>query len=82
MAFFIKAPKGFQDYGKMCGVFPAWFKDMNIGCPDVVGTNVLFDWCILHVVPHLLTVYSWVGIEGIPMQIIRPIKEHEFERVE
>ncbi len=40
----------FTHYGRFYG-FPCYFAFDHVEGPTVVGTNVVWDWCVEHVVP-------------------------------
>lgn len=53
MHFF--TPKSeFTHYGRFYG-FPCYFSGIDEDGPVIAGTNVIFDFCILHVAPVIHT---------------------------
>lgn len=50
MKFFIPSDE-FTHYGSFYG-FPCWLADLDGEC-IVAGTNVVWDWCILHLCPWI-----------------------------
>jgi hypothetical protein len=54
MRFFID-PTPFTHRARFYG-FPAYFKSNGSDGCELAGTNVIWDWCILHIAPLLHTV--------------------------
>lgn len=49
MSFFIPT-EPFTHYGRFYG-FPCYYADLQDDGPTIAGTNVIWDWCILHIAP-------------------------------
>lgn len=58
MRFFID-PSPFTHHARFYG-FPCYFKADKQDCPILAGTNVVWDWCILHVAPRIHTLCEFV----------------------
>lgn len=59
MSFWINCPKGFTHRARIQGI-PCWAK-IGGETPEIVGTNVVADWCILYVSPFLSWLCDWIG---------------------